>query len=502
MKVLIAEDEPIILRSIKRGIESFGEAFEVIAIAYDGNEALELMEQEHYDVVITDIVMPLMSGLEMISEARKRGNTAKFVLISGYDKFEFARKAIEIGVAKYLLKPVDFSELKICLEELQKDIEKERRKEEKRYLQELSNKYQDLKAIKEKEFYYIFSIISGCLGRSEYERLPSEAWMAENDFEELLKILEEKYKRNIYYLPGHYPNEKLVVISTESVRWKEASEFAKELYGNLHTKNFFTVCYYNQGISGKDFQKQLTNLHCELPLRIVFGENTLQCLGEKDAVLSWDVTEVLKNAVTKLSVTFTAEEMELYVWKCVNAWKEMRFTQFQLQTEIRYFMEHLLDDRECDTTKFLYERISYDEIKDILFELLMKKIIGDFQKKPTKSDLLAEAMKKYLDEHYTEEINYKDISHIFGYNEKYITTVFKEKTGMSPSRYVSEKRMETAKEILLTEDGILLKEVAERVGYSDPLYFSKVFKNSIGMSPRAFMKKNEEVTRKKNTKNM
>lgn len=489
IKVLLVEDEPIILRSIKRGVESFDEDFEVAAIAYDGIDALELIEQEDFDIVITDIVMPSMSGLEMIQAVKKCGKTPKIILISGYEKFEFAQRAIEMGVAKYLLKPVDFGELEKCLKELKADLYEKKKREEKRYLQDLSNKYQDSVGYREREFYYLFVLVAGSLGRSEYEKLPQEIWMCERELEIVLDKLEERYQKDIYPIAGHYPNEKFFIIVSDTPRWMEIEKFANDFYKHLQMKMFFTLCYSAQAIQGSEFQNTLTEIHCELPFSIVYGRNILHSLCGKEAALQCEISEKLKIMAAKIKLAFQRDEIVLYISECVKDWKERQVTQFQLYSELRYLMESMANDKELDCMKFLYGRKSYEELEEILLETIVQSLGDDSRKKMTKSDLLAEAVKNYLDEHFTEDIIYKDFNHIFGYNEKYITTVFKEKTGISPSRYVLEKRMEKAKEILLQEKGILLKEAAERVGYPDALYFSKVFKNSTGVSPSAFVKK-------------
>ncbi|MDC7288913.1 response regulator [Blautia schinkii] len=122
IKIMIVEDEPVILRSIKRGIEQYGEEFYVAAKAYDGKEALDKMMECRPDIVISDIVMPQMGGLEMIERAKTQGVQAKYILLSGYGEFKYAQKAVDIGVTKYLLKPVDFQELGELLQEMREDI--------------------------------------------------------------------------------------------------------------------------------------------------------------------------------------------------------------------------------------------------------------------------------------------------------------------------------------------------------------------------------------------
>jgi YesN/AraC family two-component response regulator len=118
------------------------------------------------------------------------------------------------------------------------------------------------------------------------------------------------------------------------------------------------------------------------------------------------------------------------------------------------------------------------------------------QPKSDRKKALTEEVKNYLDRHFTEQITFKDFNDLMGYNEKYITSVFKEQMGVSPSRYVLERRMERAKQFLEEKPDLILKEVSELVGYSDPLYFSRVFKASVGVSPSTYAKNSKEKNSK------
>lgn len=116
MKLLVVDDENLIARGIAHVIEQFRGPFKQVDIAYSGEDALEQMKEVHYDLLITDISMPGMSGLELIKEALASGLCENFCILSGYSEFEYARTAIRLGVEDYLLKPVDKEKLREMLE--------------------------------------------------------------------------------------------------------------------------------------------------------------------------------------------------------------------------------------------------------------------------------------------------------------------------------------------------------------------------------------------------
>ncbi|MDG0791531.1 response regulator [Cohnella ginsengisoli] len=132
LRLLIVDDEPIILSGIRDMVEQANTAFTKIVTAGDGVEALEKMDYFMPDLIITDIQMPEMHGLDFISLARERG-VNRFIVLSGYDMFEYARRAIQLQVVEYMLKPVDEKELiellkRIAIEVLERQEKIQREK--------------------------------------------------------------------------------------------------------------------------------------------------------------------------------------------------------------------------------------------------------------------------------------------------------------------------------------------------------------------------------------
>lgn len=116
MRILIVDDETLILQGIQYVIKKMNTEFKEIDIAASGPEAVEMMQQKHYDLLLTDICMPIMSGLELIQKAKELNLCKRFCVLSGYSEFEYAQKALQLGASDYLLKPVDKEELQKLLQ--------------------------------------------------------------------------------------------------------------------------------------------------------------------------------------------------------------------------------------------------------------------------------------------------------------------------------------------------------------------------------------------------
>lgn len=134
-KVMLVEDEELIIQGIQKLIPWDVLGLELTHTAYDGEEALRFWDEEPVDIIITDIEMPEMNGLELLERIRKKSEKVKFIILTGYEKFTYVKEAIGIGVEDYLLKPINEHELESRLRETIRKIEYEEM-EKVRYLEE------------------------------------------------------------------------------------------------------------------------------------------------------------------------------------------------------------------------------------------------------------------------------------------------------------------------------------------------------------------------------
>ncbi len=194
-------------------------------------------------------------------------------------------------------------------------------------------------------------------------------------------------------------------------------------------------------------------------------------------------------------ITALSDQESLYhmIHSLIIMQDQKELSQFQLTANLRYFFSAVIQNSHKDiiypdVSEIVSTSHSYDELeRELQYEA--SKICG-FQNPAFGEELpsLARQVRNYLDRNFTQQITTKSFQDIFGYNEKYISTLFKSEFGISPSKYISELRLKMAKTLLQNNPDILTKDVAEMVGFSDAFYFSRVFKAHEGMSPSQYLK--------------
>lgn len=502
LRIIIVEDEPAILRYIRKVIEETPENYEIVGAAGNGREALQLIYKKKPELIITDIMMPLMTGLELIEECRKELTDLNFIILTGYEKFEYARQAMTLGVTSYLLKPIDSDELKKSLKEINERITKERRLSYLSWLRNSyleSGKYAASRLMKDKKL-YLNSVIFGSIGSSLYCTYHKSAdVIAGLDFGFISEI-EELYDIQIFHFPGNYQNEYVFAMVMDSGRSINLERIRIHIFAHLKNSGInVTLCSCGPLAEAEGLEESIREIYLTLISNLKFGRDSILSSGFQ-GTREIRVSEYVMKQMASVSSMMKKDEIKQVIERIAGYWEDNQVTQLILQTDLRYILQYCLQnstvisEQLSDVSDMVYYSYDYNDLKcTILYET--DKIFSysdSMQMKGDRKRALSEEVKNYLDKHFTEQITFKDFSDLMGYNEKYITSVFKEQIGVSPSRYVLERRIKLAKKLLKEKPDIILKEVSELVGYSDPLYFSRVFKASVGISPSTFAKQNKK----------
>lgn len=506
IQIFLAEDEPAILRGLAANITSFSRDYEITGTAYNGAEALEKIQKQKPDIVITDIRMPVMDGLDLIEAARETAPELLFVILTGYAEFEYAKRAMTLQVTDYLLKPVDQDALETLLFKLKEQLFENTARNIRHYL--VQNLYQDRVGTPEfnplsgTTLYLLFAFY-GAVTTGIYSELTTGSRFAHHTCPDCPDDPYSSFPGHIFSLRGNHKNETIFAIIPDSDTDISASDTAaldisREIYQHLLTTDTFVSCILSAPLTdGLAIPEAVRSSYLYAASCIVFGKDHFfispdACCAEKGISVTCEVRTLME----QLKPVMPSGETSALCSSLIRLWEDRGTTQLQLQTDLRFVLDAVNrkagsgQDVYLNPSELLASSSSYEDLHQaLLLELGRLCAVNEqFAGKVPHTHALALKVRDYLDDNYTHPVTYKNFPELFGYHEKYISFIFKEEFGLSPSKYMLKLRLTAAKNLMQHNPDILLKDVAEAVGYEDQLYFSRVFKNSTGMSPKAYLK--------------
>lgn len=505
VNIIIAEDEPIILNLIKNIINSLGNEFNIVSTALNGKNALELILKHKPHIVITDIRMPLLSGIDVIKEARSNAIVSKFIILTGYSNFDYAVSAIQLGVVEYMLKPINPDKLSALLNKMRDEVYNEEQAKQLSYIKHklgfntslkvAENPLQGLRS-------YLIFLYLGPITDKIYNVLGMDFDYLNNTRNKELKNISKNHNVNIIYLNGKYPNEKIIVISYTKGLNINLSHIALEIFDLYKSIDIFKSLIVSANITnGKNLFEIARRSNSYAIDNILFGKSKIYRYSSKKINHeNITVSDYIKEMSNDILFINTIEQLENTIKNLISYWENNNLTQVKLQFEIAYLINicankkkinNLWEAKEIVFVSYNYNDLYVNLLSKIKQLLKFENSIKHCVKRSAKD--LIDTIEEYLNNNYTKTITYKVFYDMFGYNEKYITKIFKDEKGITPSKYVMNLRINHAKRLLKNNPNMLLKDVASIVGYSDPLYFSRVFKDVIGYSPSKFIKLLHEI---------
>ena len=526
LKVFLVEDETVIREGLRDRMpwDQFGYRF--VGEAADGEMALPLIRKTMPDVLITDIKMPFMDGLSLSKIISKEFPKMKIIIISGYDDFEYARQAIEVGVDQYLLKPVTKMKLKNVLLELKEKIEQDQEQED--YRTQFQNEIQEYEQFSRRRF--MEKILEGELSVKEiYDEAQRQSieitaagynllflYLQEKNKEKMAGFLRKQDEVLHYFL--RYPQYLLfrwnvnsygVLIKGEMSQLEELTdqcvEFVKKTCGSEEQLEWYVAagkpverlsrlsqCY--QGVNHNfAYRFMVPGLH-------VLTEETLgsyvNAQGENrlDGVDSSQLNpEIIKDFLTKGSSGEIQEFVQSYLQNMSKALESRMFRDYVVLhirfTTIMYLESIGVSKEEYSQKiegKYQDMNIKASQVGAYFVDILRAAV--DIRDAKSKSQGTS-AMKKVLDfidqNCYNENFSLNDVAEAVNMSANYLSATFSQSMQKTFVEYVTGKRMERAKK-LLRETDRSSGEIAQEVGYKDPHYFSYVFKKNQGCSPREY----------------
>jgi two-component system, response regulator YesN len=533
LKVLIADDEDKICQLIYKLIDWDSLDMRVEAIAHNGVEALELIKIHNPDIVITDIRMPGYDGLEFISKAKEYSLAIQFIIISGYQQFEYAQKAIKYGVSDYLLKPIKKEELATTLSKMRNEylerVELLSKEEQiKLSIKKNMNKlrtglfneilFQRVKRTKDitidminktYEFKFregLFQIITMKLDGVERSYASNVKFLEEkfikmirNNFMEFCYDLEFYFLDNTCYIILNYKSEHKKQIRRQCKALLDEILVQREIFVNLEvTIGLGTV---DEDIRMLDYSYKTAVWAYEQ--RLVLGTNRI-IEGEAavsnqlaESQLFYDFNHEMNIALERLdkdavvtAIRRLREELknrpEISGHEILQMAKEvcnlflfsMRSNKLPIESGDTFLEDFSMNANDFGSIHKLYQYLS-----DTLVACLQKALED---KKQLDTKPIREA-KQYIQNNYMKQISLEEVSQTVGFNATYFSSLFKKETGYTFLEYLSEIRINKAKE-LLKETNHNVTVICEQVGYSDIKHFTKIFAKHTNLKPNEYRK--------------
>ncbi len=501
MKILIVEDEIKTLNGIEFLINQMKKDWFIVGKAKNGEEGIRLALEEEPDVIISDIRMNGMTGLEMIRELHKRRFSGKYIILSGYAEFQYAREAMLLGSIDYLLKPVTGDNLRQVLEKAETIIKDEATKIN---VGELTN-FQLLERalympqFESSKFYQEFKNRLAGHNKIYLLLVKGENRLVQADYEHLSKIASEFIKDKEFYIYREEGHKEIyiLVLSTED-------EILEKLDGMImyyRAKINPYVVFIGQEMKDiKDIQlirqQLLDDCHWNLSLKqdIVINKKRIEDICVQHFTYPSELETQIVHGISEGRIEFVEE--------CLNKFLEYLNKKTYSYTDIREAMICLTAAILYGIRKEsygLYENISnlniLEWVKEILFiehyPQIVINIIRQYNHytenlKSGTHPIITKVL-KIIDEEYYDELPQDEIAKRMNVTPEYLSSLFMKELGIKFTTYKTQKRIEVAKR-LLREGNKKIYEIAEESGYTDVRYFTKVFKKYTGVSPGEYVR--------------
>lgn len=493
IKVLIVDDEFYSREGLKKVIcwNDFGCV--VCGEAEDGQEAIELARNLKPDLIITDINMPAMNGIDMAKVILGETGNTKFIIITGYDDFQYARGAIKINAVDFILKPIEIDEFLEALKKAVNIINNEKTSKllscEKQLLQIMRGQkpIEDIETFfKREEFIKVILI-----NNDSYTELEEKKQEKTNFYiSSFVKSwIEERAQNNAYVLEAHVHRIAIIV----------KGSFEEETL-DLEGLNEEIEKLFKGSLSMSSTTKQADEIQtlysvAKLLLEDSFYEGGGKVIREnKHMLLSLDfslVNEYIKEIIS--SIIYNNRKVvekslgELYTYMRNGKFNKNIILKVSLEliVKIKNELSSLsIPITELEKLEFKRNYKYIQEIETVIYEFVTASIdlVREYHGKLEDSSL--EKAIKYINENYNRNISLRAVANHVYLNESYLSRSLKHRLGMGFSEYIRGLRMEKAIELL--KIGYSISRVAEEVGYSDYRQFSINFKKYTGYNPSSY----------------
>lgn len=509
-KVLIVDDEFLVRLGIKTTIDWQANGFAIAGEASNGFEALKMIDELDPDVLITDIKMPDMDGLQLIDkvqEARSGHRKMQIIILSNYSDFNYARQAIRFGVSQYILKSeINAKKLTEALKTLASEQEPQGGSglQESRQEEYIENQIQNMKdpvfpntfSPPDAELFpdpqYVFMLASCDISQLEEHGVGMTEKM-------LLSLIEGCFPRSFHKIfVAHAHLNVFAVVPAEKSKAELSSWLV--LQGNKLSRNIKQYCLADLsiGYSLPGDASRFPNLFTEAELsrrNCFFTANSITIFNDGLAAPPCKPIKTSYLQIKSGMESDTSEKLEAYIADCFKALKQSLRYDFVKSAYIDFLAtaKIICTENKIDETAFPFSKFDYgsfdvmpnintaeEYIRSVYLQIYNTIQHADWQYSHYIKSCLA-----FIEKNYSSSITLNDVAKSANISTTYLSLIFKQEMQITFSEYLTNYRIEQAKRLLATT-ALHIYEIAEKVGFSSPYYFSRVFRSATKLSCKEY----------------
>ena len=493
--VVVVEDEEVAKKHICTIINQRIAGFTVIATAENGKEALHIINTIKPDLVVTDIHMPVMDGVQLIHHLAQDYPEIHSLVVSGYQDFTSVKGALTNGSLDYILKPLSPVKMQKAFNSIRETMQKQRKSHQRDLLFKLSrqdtiNHEERLKYFPHEEYYLAVERMNCLPGR----------------FCRSFSLNRIAFIKDLIMLSGRDDREKMYLYPKQGEL--SCCEFKHALRGQLEKEHVEAppslATFHTLACNTLSFRLELFAENLKILLAFLDRHVVLECSQE----LQYDEKQESQISPSSLEKE-ELHQLELFLQenrfddfrnellRLLSIWKKEKRTQLWVEGNLYQILRFTLKYAKKTNSLVNYEFMLDEIFSDIatypqletkllsLFEKIIKEDYGTFQKIDTPEFFLK--VSEYITKHCSEHITLPDLCSAFGISQTYMSRLFRKYSGKSCNEYVKSVRLEKAIELLKQCPNLQVKDVASIVGFKDQFYFSRLFHHEVGVSPSNFI---------------
>ncbi|MFC4321566.1 response regulator transcription factor [Litchfieldia salsa] len=492
-KVLIIDDEPIVREGLRNIISWSDYGYYICGVGNDGRDGLNKIRLLKPELVLIDIRMPGFTGIEIIQQIREEGIHCKFIILSGYSSFTYAKESMKLGIVSYLLKPIDEEELISTIEKVTEELTQEEKINSQLTLFKRINEEQSLKKLIEGRHHEVdasllevwqddcFQVTSllNPINQTGYRWLMTEL----DTHEETIKTIRKDERVHLLFI-----NKAEIEVKT----------FIKHLIKNL--VNYGNKdCTFLLGSPVKGSEHISDSYQQIIQLKDVYFCHSNKSFLTYDMLEqneSNDSLQEIESNICRFIEFNDLEKIEQALSQIETYYQRVCYSRDRVKAEVldctlsifQYLQKHHSSSIFTSKEVLVDQILEHQNLQDLL-KYIHKELVSVCQKinKNTSNRDTVQIIQDYVDQYYYEDLNLKLLADLFSYNSSYLGKKFKKQTGEYFHTYLDQVRIEKAK-VALSKGEDKVYQISEHVGYCNIDYFHKKFKKYVGISPKEYQK--------------